>query len=135
MKINALIATLLVILTPLMSSLRLSAQDATDGRLQQTATISDDFVIQLPVDQEVLAGKYVLDIKNIPFKSKEALDRFCSIFSIDYQWLSGDFERKEISLEFDLSSIGKRNLNIKQVGAHLKVLAGRMENYFQNYNN
>lgn len=138
MKINALITTSLVILTTLLSSLQLSAQDAADGRPQPVmvrATISDDFVIQLPDDQELLSGEYLLDIKNIPFKSKEALDQFCSVFSIDYQRLIGDFDRKEISLEFDLSSIGKRNLNIKQVGEHLKSLAGRMNYYFQNYNN
>lgn len=139
MKINVLITTSLVILNTLMSSFRLHAQDATDGRPQPPvkvmATISDDFVILLPDNQEILSGEYLLDIKHIPFKSKEALDRFCSTFSFDYQRLKGDFNRNEITLEFNLTTVSKRNLTVKQIGVHLKDFAGRMKNYFQTYNN
>ncbi|NUO02194.1 MAG: hypothetical protein HUU01_16430 [Saprospiraceae bacterium] len=139
MKINVLITTSLVILTTLMSSFRLQAQDATNGKPQPPvkvmATISDDFVIQLPDDQEMLSGEYLLDIKHISFKSKESLDRFCSAFSVDYQQLKGDFNRNEITLKFNLASISKRNLTVKHVGVHLQDLAGRMKYYFQNYNN
>lgn len=140
MKTRTRIATLLVVVIYLFFSSDTGAQNAvmaTENAPEATpvaASISDDFLIQLPEKDNKLSAVYLLDVKHLKFKSEEKLMQFCKTFTLDFQTLSGDFKLQQIVLELDHKSIESRGFSKTQVQEHFERIAKRMAFYFQKTN-
>ena len=136
MKTLTRITTLLVIAIFLFSTGGLTGQaDTSPEKAVRTATISKDFIIQLPENQEDLADVYVIDIHALSFPSKEKLERFCQSFSFDFQTITGDFTKQQMKLELDLSVLRAKGITKQQVANYLKLGARRMALFFNKSDN
>ncbi len=97
-----------------------------------TASIDKEYVISLnksdnsSMSNDKIFKNYTLDISDLYFKSPENLNQFCKLFSFDIFTLIGDFESKQIIIEFNEEVIESKNMTRLDINNFFSDIAPRM---------
>lgn len=100
-----------------------------------TVTMDSNMNIRVNVNTiDNLSETYTIDVSGFHFESEKSLQTFCSLTSIDFYSLSGDYASKQIIIKFNKTSLLERQYTIEKINNSFTVLSGRLRTVYNKLN-